>query len=1116
MQRIKTTAAVTDLRMRTRTALLGLEDKDLATQAQLGVQRLIKDLQATWEIESVLRDILAGLDQCSAHARRLRYKLAAVLVQHHGYPAGLLNLIMKRFTEQAGFEKHSGAVEELAGFMQEVARAVLLVHVSDEDLYDQQDDLSALLIRPLLRTAAKSPAKHMASNCYMLVNAALMIFFEQAQSPSVAAVAVDCLKHILGSFSSGQHGVLVAEAFLPMRKSVEILGGDMKPGMVRALITECLKCMKSKSDWQLRRQAADTIAALAASSQVFRKTEDAWQLERSDGLAVLTAEKSAISAALTDVRYDKIVHVRQAAQKALAEMNGIPEPSSPLKAAHMRSSTLQPPDGDDMISSDDFATCEQPDSPLGSAATETGAASEKRQYRANRVAGESDQRLPSGGARGKLTRLQRVACREDAPFWPTLHGADGVQVQEELPTPTMGPVRVRPQQQSMHITAEKPKPRRRVAGNMDFGVQVYAPEPPQAPSSTQKVEGSPASSIAAVQPVQPPASAPGHEQPNASQNGKANQQSSGAIEPSALLQHAKMDGDNAVDANILLEQLRNFHDLVAAAARQPPEEGSQAGPPKSPYSHPINVPDTPIYSTGTAPAETPQSIRCTSISANSLWPPSCGKQGADPCTPQQQTARNSVAGAVPWEATPEAKAILQAQGELMAQLQRLLNNPAALQMNGTALKELQSSLLQATATLQHSRALHNIQGVLCDTRRFDTPPASKPQERADVESLHSNLPSHGQQKDGLKEASLRGSHFMDEQEGLPFEDVLVSSSQRMQSLLSGRLSSGKGFKGSPTSWPDFTSPLDVRSTTLHYTADANEIDTSRVEMAASRSTSDDGVPAAGVRRSLGHEHVPAGLPGPVQDRRSTWHEGGEASAELPMENRQRRPSSAADEVLRAPAGVGTTDVQAEPLAGITREVNRLLRSPGKPPSRRATLEGAPPSAQPSEQKAPVKQSTAGRPPSAGSRLSSRGRPGSAGQGGDNRAAPLATGGRGSPDMNVHCNPLFGAEGLPQATAPESAEKTVSESSSKVGSHAESAGRALTQLVALLDPEEIAAAPAGPISNINQNGAAGAENSLHRPPPQNNSMESVRKAAQLKALRLQLQKDLEELQRWVET
>lgn len=73
-QQTKTAAQAGDLRLRTRTALLGLEDKDLAEQAQLGVQRLIKDLHATWQRESVLRDILSGLDECAAHARKLRYR----------------------------------------------------------------------------------------------------------------------------------------------------------------------------------------------------------------------------------------------------------------------------------------------------------------------------------------------------------------------------------------------------------------------------------------------------------------------------------------------------------------------------------------------------------------------------------------------------------------------------------------------------------------------------------------------------------------------------------------------------------------------------------------------------------------------------------------------------------------------------------------------------------------------------------------------------------------------------------------------------------------------------------------------------------------------------------
>ena len=42
----KTAAALGELRIRTRTALLGLEDRDLATQAQWGVQGLVNPLAA--------------------------------------------------------------------------------------------------------------------------------------------------------------------------------------------------------------------------------------------------------------------------------------------------------------------------------------------------------------------------------------------------------------------------------------------------------------------------------------------------------------------------------------------------------------------------------------------------------------------------------------------------------------------------------------------------------------------------------------------------------------------------------------------------------------------------------------------------------------------------------------------------------------------------------------------------------------------------------------------------------------------------------------------------------------------------------------------------------------
>ena len=74
----KTPAAVSDLRLRTRTALLGLEDKDVAPQAHLGAQRLITDLTSDWECHQVLRDLLA-LEQSSVSARRLRYRFRSTM-----------------------------------------------------------------------------------------------------------------------------------------------------------------------------------------------------------------------------------------------------------------------------------------------------------------------------------------------------------------------------------------------------------------------------------------------------------------------------------------------------------------------------------------------------------------------------------------------------------------------------------------------------------------------------------------------------------------------------------------------------------------------------------------------------------------------------------------------------------------------------------------------------------------------------------------------------------------------------------------------------------------------------------------------------------------------------
>jgi hypothetical protein len=60
--------------------------------------------------------------------------------------------------------------------------------------------------------------------------------------------------------------------------------------------------------------------------QVHKPTETGeWRLEPSSGVQALATHKRELTAALMEAKYDKIVHVRQAAVKALTELECIPD-----------------------------------------------------------------------------------------------------------------------------------------------------------------------------------------------------------------------------------------------------------------------------------------------------------------------------------------------------------------------------------------------------------------------------------------------------------------------------------------------------------------------------------------------------------------------------------------------------------------------------------------------------------------------------------------------------------------------------------------------------------------------------------------------------------------------
>ena len=92
--------------------------------------------------------------------------------------------------------------------------------------------------------------------------------------------------------------------------------------------------------------------AVVAAIQVHKPSEGGqWHLEHTPCIEVLVRAKGAILNALTDAKYDKITHVRQAVGKALVEMDCIPSPRSNPKLATAFSAEAEDSDLETLLAS---------------------------------------------------------------------------------------------------------------------------------------------------------------------------------------------------------------------------------------------------------------------------------------------------------------------------------------------------------------------------------------------------------------------------------------------------------------------------------------------------------------------------------------------------------------------------------------------------------------------------------------------------------------------------------------------------------------------------------------------------------------------------------------------
>ena len=65
-----------DLKVRLKSKLLGLDDRDLTAQAERELQKLVRQAASQAEVELLAKELLAGLDNAGTNAKRARIRCA--------------------------------------------------------------------------------------------------------------------------------------------------------------------------------------------------------------------------------------------------------------------------------------------------------------------------------------------------------------------------------------------------------------------------------------------------------------------------------------------------------------------------------------------------------------------------------------------------------------------------------------------------------------------------------------------------------------------------------------------------------------------------------------------------------------------------------------------------------------------------------------------------------------------------------------------------------------------------------------------------------------------------------------------------------------------------------
>lgn len=144
-----------DIRLKLRSSLLGFEQSHLQDQSLFAAQQLAR--QNRGDADILLKDTLIGVSDCSPAGRRLRYRLAAYVVQQAEQAGTVpqLPFVLKQLTVSISSESTAANVEDLAGLARALTDAVIQVQGRDPTIATHEDWLWKAIIAPLSRSATK-------------------------------------------------------------------------------------------------------------------------------------------------------------------------------------------------------------------------------------------------------------------------------------------------------------------------------------------------------------------------------------------------------------------------------------------------------------------------------------------------------------------------------------------------------------------------------------------------------------------------------------------------------------------------------------------------------------------------------------------------------------------------------------------------------------------------------------------------------------------------------------------------------------------------------------------------------------------------------------------------